>query len=476
MPEETPELEELRRRVDRLEGESPLLRRTAPEFSLGTRLADLAESPLEFHDVLDFGARGDGLSDDAGAIQRAIDAGDSDSKVIYIPQGTYIINTTLDVPGGVKILGASHGQPVLESSTADPIINFVSGNGQALFNVAIDGNDAVNGIEFASGSHGYCHLEHLNITDCVTGILANSFSESDMISLRFSSCTIGLELNSGNINSSYLGLQFNGCTTGILIDNAGNNEGNMFSGLHVLSGGTPLNSRAGTYNSFVNCIFDLYDGRILIQGGEQLYFSNCWFSNSNGSAGESAILVQPTVGDIRRMGFSNCMFANSPHYGIQITLDSGRTPSDISVVNCGFQGNGLVADGGDIRLSAVTRFYCANSALLSTTPPRSADIGATATSVLFTNSHIANGLSGGGAASAQLSHCTGFVTENWGTGTGNGAQQTIAHGLSRTPTLVMLTPQATAGTRPSVTAASGSTNIFVTAGNGVGYYWYASAV
>jgi len=54
--------------------------------------------------VKDFGAVGDGITDDTQAIQDAINGADGYS--IYVPPGNYLITDTIDVPMGTSIIGA----------------------------------------------------------------------------------------------------------------------------------------------------------------------------------------------------------------------------------------------------------------------------------------------------------------------------------------------------------------------------------
>lgn len=59
---------------------------------------------LGWFDVRGFGAKGDGVTDDAAALQDAFDA--SIGSVLYIPPGIYLCSTDLDIPGDdTKIIG-----------------------------------------------------------------------------------------------------------------------------------------------------------------------------------------------------------------------------------------------------------------------------------------------------------------------------------------------------------------------------------
>lgn len=124
--------------------------------------------------VKDFGATGDGSTDDALNIQQAIDALEArGGGILYFPPGTYIVGTALTVQREIILMGAGRGQ---ESSSANPtdgvsviraqaasaiayVVRFqsaTSGNylyGGGIENLVIDGNNtAVNGLEVNSCS------------------------------------------------------------------------------------------------------------------------------------------------------------------------------------------------------------------------------------------------------------------------------------------------------------------------------------
>lgn len=60
-------------------------------------------------DVRAYGALGDGATDDASAIQDAIDAAPSTGSIIFFPAGTYIVSTALLIKSNMTFLGVGMG-------------------------------------------------------------------------------------------------------------------------------------------------------------------------------------------------------------------------------------------------------------------------------------------------------------------------------------------------------------------------------
>ena len=88
-------------------------------------------------DVLDFGAVGDGVTDDAAAIQAIID-GAPDPAVVLFPAGSYRIESELDLKSGVVLRGQGYRSSHLECLNAGGCVR-IQGTSTGSFVDAIGG-------------------------------------------------------------------------------------------------------------------------------------------------------------------------------------------------------------------------------------------------------------------------------------------------------------------------------------------------
>lgn len=76
--------------------------------------------------VLDYGAKSDGTTDDTLAIQAAIDAGVSLNKAVYFPNGTYLISATLELPNNITLYGETQRKINVDENVYGVIIKTAS--------------------------------------------------------------------------------------------------------------------------------------------------------------------------------------------------------------------------------------------------------------------------------------------------------------------------------------------------------------
>lgn len=93
--------------------------------------------------VREFGAVGDGVTDDTRSLQDALDAAVEGSGVCYIPPGVYRVSTTLVVEGNVKIQGASNFRDgAVEADIGGSVLYLADSAGCDLMRISNEGRDA----------------------------------------------------------------------------------------------------------------------------------------------------------------------------------------------------------------------------------------------------------------------------------------------------------------------------------------------
>lgn len=102
-----------------------------------------ADSRQQLVSVKDYGAVGDGITDDAAAIQAAVTAVTAGSR-IYFPEGTYKVGSGINISKSVRLIGSA--STTLKLSTHDMNILWVSSTSNVVIeSLRFDGNRATLG-------------------------------------------------------------------------------------------------------------------------------------------------------------------------------------------------------------------------------------------------------------------------------------------------------------------------------------------
>ena len=104
--------------------------------------------------VKDYGAKGDGITDDTAAIQAAIAAG----KTILVPEGTYIVSSTIDIGDDKRIFGLGVNS-IRKWAGSSPGIVIILGESSEIDSLLVtrdwipwDISNPVTGIQFSSST------------------------------------------------------------------------------------------------------------------------------------------------------------------------------------------------------------------------------------------------------------------------------------------------------------------------------------
>lgn len=101
------------------------------------------------YNVVQFGAKGDGVTDDYVTLNSAIEHC-NDGDTLYFPSGTFICDTRLNINKKIKIIGSGRNTTIIKKSAQtvnDGVFicfNSASSNGGYLSNLGFDGNKSKN--------------------------------------------------------------------------------------------------------------------------------------------------------------------------------------------------------------------------------------------------------------------------------------------------------------------------------------------
>lgn len=83
---------------------------------------------MDYVSVIDFGTKGDGISDDTSAIQSAIQSVAAKGGIVFFPAGTYLVSKVLTIPSYIQLIGTGRSSQLL--ATADMTLSRTTTNNQ----------------------------------------------------------------------------------------------------------------------------------------------------------------------------------------------------------------------------------------------------------------------------------------------------------------------------------------------------------
>jgi hypothetical protein len=329
----------------------------------------------ERFNVKDYGAKGDGVTDDTAAIQAAITAAQSAAgitvgpgKQVYFPGGKYIVSATLTVQhDNVCLEGDGCSHSILQRTTdyGDTVYLAPSSLATSVYQV---GNHIknmgfwYNGTPAAAAAHihyaactrfeidgvvVYGHFGGIDLESCNTGISLNNF-QGYTDTGGWGALQVGSFLLRFRENASVLG--YKPCSE-ICVSNFDLHGGAKVSGAYYLDKAIQILSADGVFFSNGHCGFAGGDSCIIEPASAtaicySLLFSNVYF-DGNFSGGIGFRIINPNAGLIADIQCANCAFTNHTSYGIYLSPGSN---SGFHIANSWISdnaGHGLYITGGD---------------------------------------------------------------------------------------------------------------------------------
>jgi hypothetical protein len=197
----------------------------------GTTARALGEHLATLVNVRDFGAMGDGVTDDAVAFQAAIAAAQTRSSPVYVPASptAYLLGATLTLDG-VSMVGEGAGSTLKLALSSGSALQLM-GNGPRLSGLRLLGPGvtsppsgpadvdlsgvSLNGITVLSGTEAAI-LHGVELVACHKGLVIEG-GVAAIVGCRFAFNRTGMELGAGAHGSVFLSRSdFHACTSGIL--------------------------------------------------------------------------------------------------------------------------------------------------------------------------------------------------------------------------------------------------------------------
>jgi hypothetical protein len=295
--------------------------------------------------VLDYGATGDGVTDDTDAILAAIAAMPASNSALTFPPGTYIVNS--DYVNGLKFDGKSHFVvngygAVIKVKDAAPVTTnhevmfFINCQNGAINGLTIDGNRANRTITTETASH--C----LSITDYCSDIVVNDVvcKNSTSDGLYVSTTVLGTQ-------ASYpTDIVLSNC----IADNAYRNGLSAIGSLRLTVSGGEYKNTNGT---LPECGIDVepdagytFGNRETIIEGVRLFNNDGYGLALGGPVGlNQNILIANVTGANNDLGFLNIASCENPSIRNVIAYD--HPTATRGIIDVGTQITNPIIDGAD---------------------------------------------------------------------------------------------------------------------------------
>jgi hypothetical protein len=300
--------------------------------------------------VTDFGAVGDGVTDDTAAIQAAIDSAVIQNKAVYVPNGAYLISATISIPNNMALIGETPRK--INSGGNTYGVYFTPASNITMFETTTQSGNSF-GITIQNIS-----IFAPSVGTGSTGFILGSPTDGDLL--------FGLNIDSVSIQGIANGIKIFGHAPNTVLSNitmAGNDTANSY-GLSI-ENGQVCQATALKIENFYNC-YEIINGGglnlfsssaahnvpslinsnnlVYIKDSKNCNFYSCVFENLSTSSGSNMvdILIESISGTTNNSvanRFYNCIWngIGSTKYHVQIGTTAGETVNDTTFYSCRFK-------------------------------------------------------------------------------------------------------------------------------------------
>lgn len=282
--------------------------------------------------VKDFGAVGDGVTDDTTALSNCLTYCQANNKCMYVPAGSYLTDTiNYGHPAGsttnITITGDGSNCTSFVKKSADSTALFVAGT-----TAGYTGNGRIEGITF-KGISG-------NTTACLDLTACDHWTFYDCL---FTDALIGVN-ELGGVSNRYLACEWEYNNTGIYLDTAP----------------SPSTSVSANNITFLGCIFgNSSDIGVHAETASQVSLLNCDLEANglSGGMGSSAVYTGASIGSIG-VHIKNCWIENNGTTAAVYFTSGNNTIEDTLFIANAAATYDLYVSGGTYTLKNVV---CATS-------------------------------------------------------------------------------------------------------------------
>jgi Pectate lyase superfamily protein/Right handed beta helix region len=320
--------------------------------------------------VKDFGAAGNGTTDDTVALQAAITAAQTAVSQVYIPAGTYLTNS-LSITAPVSVIGAGKAISILKLKTngTTHLLTITSAADVTLEGFTVDGNKAnqsatkhnialsstcartrisnvvsknasIDGIYLVTGDTG--QYENLEVYDCDrNGIYIGGPNcvANNLTVMRTGSANINLAVVDG-VTLTNLYCDTSGLVPAVVADNItgydGGNKKIIIANAILRNGGNHGTHLGGQGIQLVNVnVYNPHQSGIYIKDSTATRATDVELCNCTVDGGSANLLDGIRFLDCDRISLINCHTVNCVSSGIDVI-----TSTDVSIVGGTSKSNG----------------------------------------------------------------------------------------------------------------------------------------